>query len=156
MNLNKKYIKQKLIDHIVCNSVSYRGQKGVSEGITDFYQNLYKHVESQQDEDDDFYEHCPKLSRQSSQTLEGELTQSELLAALNTCSDSAPGSDGITYSVYKKLWSITGPVILDAWKYSCEIGGMPPSHKESIITLLPKEGKNVKDINNNFLDKIQI
>ena len=65
MNLNKKFVKQKLIDHIVCNSVSYRGQKGVSEGITDFYQDLYKHVESQPDEDDGFYEHCPKLSRQS-------------------------------------------------------------------------------------------
>ena len=50
--------------------------------------------------------------------------------------------------MYKKLWSITGPVILDAWKYSCEKGVMPPSHKESIITLLPKEGKNVKDITN--------
>ena len=54
----------------------------------------------------------------------------------------------ITYSMYKKLWEISGPVILDAWKFSCEKGVMPPSHKESIITLLPKEGKNVKDIKN--------
>ena len=76
------------------------------------------------------------------------MTQAELLAALNTCSDSAPGSDGITYSVYKKLWGIAGPVILEAWKFSCVKGTMPPSHKESIITLLPKEGKNVKDIKN--------
>ena len=78
--------------------------------------------------------------------MEGELTQAELLAVLNTCLDSAPGSNGITYSVYKKLWSITGPIILDAWKYNCERGGNAPSHKESIITL--KEGKNAKDITN--------
>ena len=141
LNLNKKFVKQKLIDHIVCNSISYRGQKRVSEGITDFYQDLYKHVDNQPDNDDGFYDNCPSLSQPSSQLLDGELTQAELLTALNTCSDSAPGSDGITYGVYKKLWDIAGPVILDAWKYSCEKGVMPPSHKESVITLLPKEGK---------------
>ena len=34
MNLNKKYKKQKAIDKIVCEGVSYRGQEGVCEGIT--------------------------------------------------------------------------------------------------------------------------
>ena len=63
-------------------------------------------------------------------------------------SDSALGSDGITNSVYKKLWSIVGLIILDAWKFSCVKGVLPPSHKESIITLLLKEGKNIKDIKN--------
>ena len=58
-----------------------------------------------------------------------ELTQDELLSALNTCSDSVPGSDGITYSVYKKLWNIAGPIIINAWNYSCERKEMPPSHK---------------------------
>ena len=28
-----------------------------------------------------------------------------------TCSDSAPGLDGIPYGVYKKTWSLTGPYI---------------------------------------------
>ena len=37
---------------------------------------------------------------------------------------------------------------LDAWNFSCMKGVMPPSHKESIITLLPKEGKNIKNIKN--------
>ena len=119
----------------------------MSEGITGFYQDLYKHVETQPD-NEDFYDNCPELSRASSDMLDAELSQAELLAALNTCSDSAPGSDGIKYSVYKKLWSVAGPIIHDAWRFSCERGEMPPSHKESVISLLPKEGKNVKDIKN--------
>ena len=50
--------------------------------------------------------------------------------------------------VYKKLWTIAGPVILDAWNYSCVIGEEPLSHRESIIVFLPKEGKDIKDIKN--------
>ena len=144
---NQKFQKQKLIDHIVCDSISYRGQKGVNEGITNFYRELYREVETLPDEEN-FYDNSPRLSQTSVEMLENELTQEELLKALNTCTDSAPGSDGITYSIYKKLWNIAGPIILNAWRYSCEKSEMPPSHKESIITLLPKEGKNTKDIKN--------
>ena len=89
-----------------------------------------------------------RLSQPSCEMLKNELTQEELLKALNKCTDSAPGSDGIIYSVYKKLWKIAGPIIINAWKYSCEKSEMPPSHKESSITLLPKEGKNIKEIKN--------
>jgi hypothetical protein len=50
--------------------------------------------------------------------------------------------------IYKKFWKIAGPIILDAWKYSIENQMLPPSHNESIITLLPKEGKNISVIKN--------
>ena len=42
MNLNKRYKKLKIIDKIVCEDITYRGQKEVSTGITGFYQTLYK------------------------------------------------------------------------------------------------------------------
>jgi hypothetical protein len=41
-----------------------------------------------------------------------------------------------------------GPVILGAWKHSLSTGSLPPSHLESVKTLLPKEGKDIKDIKN--------
>jgi retron-type reverse transcriptase len=41
-----------------------------------------------------------------------------------------------------------GPIILGAWKHSLNTGNLPPSHLESVITLLPKEGKDIKDIKN--------
>ena len=57
--------------------------------------------------------------------MDSDLTNEELLAALLSCSDSAPGSDGIPNSVYKKLWatvgrymclcSLTLVVRLDSW-----------------------------------------
>ena len=47
-------------------------------------------------------------------------------------------SDGILYGVYKKLWTIAGPVILDAWNHSCVIGEQPLSHngENSVLTLV--------------------
>ena len=147
LNLNKKYKKTKLIGNIVCDNVTYRGQKDVSEGITGFYEKLYAQEEVEEEEDD-FYANCPKLSQAFKENIEVELTMEDLLAALGTCTDSAPGPDGISYSVYKKLWEIAGPIMHEAWKHSYTIGIMPPSHRESVITLLPKEGKDVKDIKN--------
>ncbi len=41
-----------------------------------------------------------------------------------------------------------GPIILGAWNHSLSTGSLPPSHLESLITLLPKEGKDTKDIKN--------
>ena len=51
------------------------------------------------------------VSQSGLNSFVAELTEQELLDALMTCSDSAPGSDGIPYSVYKKTWSIIGPYI---------------------------------------------
>jgi hypothetical protein len=41
-----------------------------------------------------------------------------------------------------------GLIILESWRYSVESGTMPLSHLESMITLLPKEGKDTSDIKN--------
>ena len=74
----------------------------MSDGIIRLYQDLYKSEEVISDEDG-FYDNCPKLSDVSKEQMECELTDEDLLAALNTCSDSAPGPNGISYSGYKKL-----------------------------------------------------
>jgi hypothetical protein len=125
----------------------YRGQERVKEGITKFYEKLYSCVEVD-DPDDDFYNKWPKLSMSARETLDNEITESELLETLKTCEDSAPGSDGIPYSVYKKVWNIAGQYIVNSWNYSCETCLMALSHKESIIVLLPKEDKDLGNISN--------
>jgi hypothetical protein len=37
LNLNKRYKKQKVINNIKCESLTYRGQDEVTKGITGFY-----------------------------------------------------------------------------------------------------------------------
>ncbi len=148
LNLNKVRQGQKLINQIKDGYEEYIGQSQIANGIKKFYQNLYAKQKTELPKDNTFYENCPKLTEEQSTTLDRELTIKELYEALSTCKDSAPGPDGIPYSVYRKYWTLTGPIILEAWKYSLGVGKLPPSHLESAITLLPKEGKDTKDIKN--------
>jgi hypothetical protein len=144
--------KQKIVEEINDDGKKYVGQDQVIKGIKDFYQNLYsKHStdsESFGKQDESFFEHCPKLSSLNSSCMDKEITVEEMFKALQTCKDSAPGPDGIPYSVYKTFWPQVGSIIKESWDYSVESGQSPDSHKESVITILPKEGKDTRDIKN--------
>jgi hypothetical protein len=148
LNLQKSRHSQKLISKIKSNGKEYRGQKEVEEGITNFYKDLYDSKVREFVEEDDYYKYCPKLNDEQARIMDQELTLANLYESLKTCKDSSPGPDGIPYLVYKKYWDITGPIILKSWQYSKETGKLAPSHNESIITLLPKEGKDMGDIKN--------
>ncbi len=148
LNLMKSRQNQKLITKIKNSGRKYIGQNEVAKGITEFYEDLYRDKNRKYDHNDDFYSNCPKLNTEQAQFLEKDLTLENITEAVRTCKDSSPGPDGIPYIVYKKLWDITGPIILNSWKYGIEIGKLPPSHNKSIITLLPKEGKDLEGIKN--------
>jgi hypothetical protein len=148
LNLNKSHQRQKLISRIRKDDVEHVGQKQVSDCIRDFYQDLYSIQQPTEVADETFYDKCPKLSPNNKKFMDEKLELRDLWQALGTCKDSAPGPDGIPYVVYRKLWKQTGQTILDAWNYSMTTGTLTTSHVESIITLLPKEGKDIRDIKN--------
>ena len=148
LNLEKLKQKQKMINRIKSEDNEYIGQKQVSDGITSFYSELYSRRERKTCEDENYYKECPKLNEEQKCYMDNGVTLEELKNALSTCKDSAPGPDGIPYSIYKKFWNITGPIILKAWIHSVNIRKLPPSHLESAIILLPKEGKDISDIKN--------
>ena len=72
----------------------------------------------------------------------------ELAKTLATCADSAPGPDGIPYSVIKAVWQTFGRILLDTWNYSLSTGKLPQSHKVSFLKLIPKAGKDAKMLTN--------
>jgi exonuclease III len=149
LNLNKCRQKQRLIHKIKNSDKEYKGQDEVQKCIKNFYQDLYasKPIDRNIPEDN-FYINCPKLSPENKFFMDEPITLKDLTEAIKTCKDSAPGPDGIPYAVYKSLWKLTGQTILDSWNYSLQSGSLAPSHIESIITLLPKEGKDAEDIKN--------
>jgi exonuclease III len=148
LNLAKSKINQKTISKIKCNGKTYHGQDEVSKGIQEFYGDLYSNQELNKEIDKTFYDNSPKLKNEDMNFLETDLSLVDLQKAILTCKESAPGPDGIPYLIYKKYWKIMGPIILEAWLYSVKTGNMPQSHLESMITLLPKEGKDGNDIKN--------
>jgi hypothetical protein len=66
---------------------------------------LYKKGNSSSDNetDNDFFRHCPKLNEKSKQLLEKDISLEELAKALSSCKESAPGPDGITYKFTKSF-----------------------------------------------------
>ncbi len=80
--------------------------------------------------------------------LEQPITLDELKATLKTCDESAPGPDGLTYKTIEHSWDVVGPLILDSWNLSQNIGMTSSSQRHAVITLLEKKGKDKAKLEN--------
>ncbi len=150
LNLVKERQKKMIIRKIISNGTSYYQQDEITRAINEFYKRLYEKQPELKpiDQNDSLFQNLPKLNESDRNEMSKNLTLDELHMTLMTCKESAPGSDGITYGVYKKLWSVAGKLILDSWDFSLEIGRCSTSQRESIITLLEKKGKDKTIISN--------
>ncbi len=150
LNLVKERQRKMQIRKIISCGCTYYKQDEISKAISDFYSNLYKKQKDIKkiDKDLPMFSSLPTLNEEDAKSLKASLTIDELLATINTCNESAPGPDGISYDTYKHLWSISGPIILNAWEHSNKIGVTSVSQRESIITLLDKKGKDSTRIEN--------
>jgi exonuclease III len=148
LGLMKKKSSQKVINEISNNGEIHHKQEGIMKCIKDFYEGLYKDRGTLRKEDKEFFKLCPKLTQEGREDLDRVIRADELGRTLRTCKESAPGPDGITYNIYKELWQLVGPIIADSWNFGVETGIMSSSHLESTLTLLPKEGKDTREIKN--------
>ena len=112
----------------------------------EFYRTLYSKRKCENLSD--FYQHCPTLSGPAQEDIRKSLTIDNLKQALKTCKDSTPGLDGIPYSYYKIFGKQLLPLILESWEYSNITGSLPQSQATSVISLIPKIGKDKHDIKN--------
>jgi len=79
--------------------------------------------------------------RGRTELLNWPITIEEMMETLRDCDDTAPGPDGIPYSVYKECWEVFGPGLLESWNYSKEKGLLPDCNRVSTIRLIPRKGK---------------
>jgi exonuclease III len=150
LGLMKVRSRQKIISEIGNGGQRQGTQSGIMNCIRLFYEELYSKREAVREEmvNRDFFKLCPKLSEQSRVDIDREITLNELSDTLVGCKETAPGPDGITYNFYRKLWPIVGHIILESWKFSVDTGILPPSHLDSALTLIPKDGKDGREIKN--------
>jgi len=142
LNLIKDRQNKMLIRKIISNGTTFHKQDEITKAITNFYKDLYKKQPNLKTPDSGNLLHgLPTLSDEQKAFLESPLTLDELTKALNTCNESAPGFDGISYDTYKALWDIVGPFVLSAWIHSTQIKETSSTQKLSIISLLEKKRK---------------
>ena len=124
----------------------------IESEIVQFYKSLYENYDKTElinmEEDDEFFKELNQVTAENSRELTKPLSLAELSATLHTCRDSAPGPDGIPYSILRLLWPTYGGLLIDAWNHSVRIGKLPPSHKVSYLKLIPKVGKDQKELTN--------
>ncbi len=90
----------------------------------------------------------PSVSATDNDSLKAPLTKAELGNILKACCDTASGPDGIGYRLLKTCWSFYGDILINSWNYAIDTELLAPSHRDSVICLLGKKGKDKRLIGN--------
>jgi hypothetical protein len=147
LNLLKRQTDRNEMTSLLINGVEVTNETHIKNYVKFFYQELYNHNRDTEIADD-LFEHMFTVEQADNDHIKSDITLAELWATLKPLKATTPGPDGISNLYLKKLWDIIGPLILDSWKNSILRGELPPSHKNSILRLIPKAGKNTKELKN--------
>lgn len=149
--------KRNFLSKTLCEVTDSRGhQLSNSADILNeqklFYENLYTSKNQQYRDDlhrNTFFDHDVKLTEEMKQFCEGNLTFKECGEALKNMSNGkSPGSDGFTTEFYKFFWVDLGPFLFRSLKYGYEKGEFSEFQYQSVITCIPKEGKDRRYLSN--------
>ena len=118
--------------------------------VATFYRKLYNQEAEPytEEEKDNLIRNLEELNDDEISKISEPLTIEKLWHTLRDTTDSCPGPDGIPYSYMRATWNWFGPVLLEAWQHSIRTNKLPEPHRTSWLKLIPKAGKNTKDLKN--------
>jgi hypothetical protein len=147
LNLLKRNNETSEMDKLNINGNITTDEAEIRHGVTEFYTALYNNGDSI-DIDNDFLNEMFTVQQPHQDGIHAPLTLDEMWNTIKPVRATTPGPDGISNLYIKKLWYILGPIILDAWNYSLTTNNLPPSHKTSLLRLIPKRDKDTSLIKN--------
>ncbi len=122
-----------------------------AEHVRNFYVNLYKKKIDRVLEIESFFDNeewaqvrrdSKRLSEETKQELEGEVSMEELKKSLDSSNmSSCPGWDGISYKCLNKLWEFIKVPMLNMARESFREGILSSTLRTGMLKLIPK-GKN--------------
>ena len=93
--------------------------------------------------------HNIRLTEEQQNLCEGNLTYEECSRSLKSMENGkSPGSDGFTVDFYKFFWRDLGPFVFRSLYFGYESGSFSDFQYQSVITCIPKEGKDRRYIGN--------
>ncbi len=119
----------------------------ITQHVVDFYNKLYNHGRDTKI-CTGFFDNMFTVEEVTNENISNDITLCELWQTLRSLRATTPGPDGMSNIYLKKLWDILGPLILEAWKHSIVTGELAPSHKHSFLRLIPKAGKDLRELKN--------
>ena len=86
----------------------------------------------------------PKLNEEDKKSIEHKITEQEICSMIKTfANDKSPGLDGIPIEFYKVLWNDIKTHFINVVNYSYELKYLSPSQRRGVISLLPKDNKDI-------------
>ena len=146
-NYNTKYIKSLLVENKIIDL-----PEEILKCESKFYQNLYaKNDISSTDEINQYLSNIitPKLCNNTKQLCEAQITIDEYTKALKGLSNNkTPGSDGIPVEFYKIFWDEIKTEVIESFESGKINKELSFSQREGIISLIPKQGKDLRELKN--------
>lgn len=118
-----------------------------------FYEKLYEENNAYTNllNEDVFLEQpsIKRLNNEQKDICDEEITIIECGEALSSLkNDKSPGTDGFTAEFYKFFWRHIANLVFDSFKYALEHGRLSIEQRRGILSLLPKEGKDIRFLKN--------
>ena len=150
LNMQRAKTNKCEMNKLIINGVELTDPNSINNEVETFYRSLYEKGDSKianEPKLKDFL-NIQELKDEEISQMNTPISRDDLLQTLKSCSDSAPGPDGIPYSLIKLTWNYYGDLLINAWNYSKEISELTHSHRSSYLRLIPKEGKDPTQIKN--------
>jgi len=91
----------------------------------------------------------PKVGEEQNKLLTSEITDEEIKRAISHLKpNKAAGPDGFPSEWYKEMKDLLVPMMKASFNHVLKTGVTPPSWKEAVISLIPKEGKDKLECGN--------
>lgn len=124
----------------------------ISSSVANFYKKLYT-SNLDLDSSSAFLSNIKKNARCISDDLkescDHEITLNEVKLNIAKLKDNkAPGNDGLTNEFYKEFQDDISDFLVCVFKEAIEIGGLPPSMSQGLISLIPKSDKDRLNLDN--------
>ena len=154
LNLESSRGKKSTIQNIFREDKSLTtNPKIIMDELKGFYSNLYQANSSRGSVSlaDSFLKNVPvpKLSEVQKGKCEENWSVHECFNTLKSFQkNKTPGNDGLTVEFYLAFWPILAKHLVNSFNYAHNYGELSNSHKQAVIILLEKKGKDKRLIKN--------
>ena len=151
LNLEKRNKNKSCIRKILKEGKEITNSKNILAELYAFYSDRFsRKIDVRIQQCDDFLSNIatlPTLTEEESLLCEGMLKCTDVLSALKSMSDNrSPGNDGFSKAFYLCFFSDLGMELTECLNECYHQGELTVSQRQAVITLIAKQGKDVRHI----------